>query len=223
MRQDEIAFFARKVGLQWSRATVAAIETGRRQLSLEEFLILPYVLTLAHVYPEARPTRDNTFLELDQLLPNEGWIDLLPNFRVQADGLKRILAGTARETMSSSPMLVDFAPAPQKTSIEDAEKLWRRFWPMKKLDVEVFVSAERDTGGDAEQKAARNLRVSPLTVALAARKLWGRSLTEERDQRLPSSGSGQKLKGTRGHITRALLEELRPVLLNAGYKTSRKR
>jgi transcriptional regulator with XRE-family HTH domain len=37
-RQDQIAAFAREVGLSWTRATIAAIETGRRELSLAEFL-----------------------------------------------------------------------------------------------------------------------------------------------------------------------------------------
>src|SRR5262245_36729109 len=40
LRQDELAKRARERGLSWTSATVAAIELGRREVSLEEFLVL---------------------------------------------------------------------------------------------------------------------------------------------------------------------------------------
>lgn len=40
MRQDEVATAARALGLRWTRATVAAIELGRREISLSEFITL---------------------------------------------------------------------------------------------------------------------------------------------------------------------------------------
>jgi hypothetical protein len=72
----------------------------------------------------------------------------------------------------------------------------------------------RESAGDAEQKAANVLDVSPHAVALAARSRWGRSLTEERDRRVSaaSESTPRTLQALRGHATRALLDELRPVL-----------
>lgn len=42
--QGELADAARGVDLDWTRASVAALETGRRGLSVEEFLLLPFAL-----------------------------------------------------------------------------------------------------------------------------------------------------------------------------------
>src|SRR5262244_3383485 len=45
--QDAIAVQAQGYGLPWTRATVAAIELGRQQLSLGEFALLPLILNNA--------------------------------------------------------------------------------------------------------------------------------------------------------------------------------
>lgn len=82
---------------------------------------------------------------------------------------------------------------------------------------------------DAELKAARRLGVTPDTIVKTARKLWGRTLTEERDRLVGENvamheyageywaGHGQAssdprprrtLQAVRGHISRALVVEL---------------
>jgi hypothetical protein len=69
--------------------------------------------------------------------------------------------------------------------------------------------------GEAEQKAARRLGVTPAEVAVVSRDLWGRSLTEEREWRLvvqtQEETEAELLRsphGLRGHVTRGLLVEL---------------
>lgn len=42
----------------------------------------------------------------------------------------------------------------------------------------------RESRGEAEMRAARKLGVSPMAVVLASRRLWGRSLTAEREARV---------------------------------------
>jgi transcriptional regulator with XRE-family HTH domain len=42
--QEDVAMAARWVGVMWSSTTVAQIESGTRQLSLDEFLLLPLIL-----------------------------------------------------------------------------------------------------------------------------------------------------------------------------------
>ena len=44
LRQEDIALGARDCGLGWTQATVAAIEGGRREVSLREFLALPLLV-----------------------------------------------------------------------------------------------------------------------------------------------------------------------------------
>jgi len=45
--QEAVAVQAQGYGLRWTRATVAAIELGRQQLSLGEFALLPLILNSA--------------------------------------------------------------------------------------------------------------------------------------------------------------------------------
>ena len=65
--------------------------------------------------------------------------------------------------------------------------------------------------GDAEQKAAVRLRVTPGAVATAAGQLWGRSLAAERDrvvrEREPDA-SPDRRRALRGQVTRQLLDVL---------------
>src|SRR5437763_15303760 len=44
LRQDDVARQAQALGLHWTQATVAAIETGRRQVSLGEALLVASML-----------------------------------------------------------------------------------------------------------------------------------------------------------------------------------
>ncbi len=67
---------------------------------------------------------------------------------------------------------------------------------------------------EATVKAARRLEVTPAEVDEAARALWGQTLAGERDRRVqPVEGETPRaLQARRGHVTRALLDELRRYL-----------
>jgi transcriptional regulator with XRE-family HTH domain len=163
VQQNDVARMANERGLSWTTATVAAIECGRRELSIGELQAL-----------RGRP------IERDELA-----------------------------------ILFQRSSRPLTPAV--AENL------------------------DAEIKAARKLKVSPKEIVSTSMSLWGRSLSQERDHRLDKEGvglgyytvdkSGQRSKvpasqirvtantglgrlvqAKRGHITRALLEELRQTL-----------
>lgn len=51
LRQEDVAFTARHIGLAWTRATVTAIELGRRELTATEVLLLPVLLEEATKRP----------------------------------------------------------------------------------------------------------------------------------------------------------------------------
>lgn len=156
-RQDEVATAARVCGLAWTRDTVAAIEGGRRDFSLMEFLLLRGV-------------------------------------PLKRDELAALFATTTE------------------------------------------ISATVGALQDAEVKAARKLGVRPEEVVATAVRLWGRTLSEERDRVLAENvkmdrtarecrtGRGQKSlpaarnrQAVRGHITRALVEQLRVELALATF------
>lgn len=67
---------------------------------------------------------------------------------------------------------------------------------------------------DATVKAAKRLGVTTADVDAAARALWGQTLAGERDKRVqPVEGETPRaLQARRGHVTRALLDELRRYL-----------
>src|SRR6266851_3549685 len=204
-RQDDLARTARGCGLSWSRATVAAIETGRRQLSVGELFLLPA-----------------------DLLPERGdqWVTLTPRASVRVRSLRALL-GAAAEPMSEQDFDIPhrrqtrMAQAALKESIErwttHTNTTWRRIMghPLTASDLTTLNQALEDAAGAVEQQAARG-RVPALAIALAARKMWNCSLTEQRDRRLAEElrgdPSARRLQALRGHHTRALLVELRPLL-----------
>lgn len=81
--QDELAQAARRVGLDWTRAAVAGLETGRRGLSVEEFLLLP--LALREV--------DGQDHALAELLQGGGRMVRTERGGVSAGFLRRVVSG----------------------------------------------------------------------------------------------------------------------------------
>jgi transcriptional regulator with XRE-family HTH domain len=74
--------------------------------------------------------------------------------------------------------------------------------------------ADAGAAGEADQKAARRLRVDVSQLSAAANRLWGCSLTAERNRRLGNvqGKPARSIQALRGRITRTLLEELEPVI-----------
>lgn len=234
LRQEQLAAEARRFGLAWTRATVAAIELGRRQLSIGELLLLPEILGRAGA---------GWGLDVSDLFPDD-------DRPVRVAGAITAPARTIRARFADSDESADeraarltateFRPPPQ-----GAPPALPRPWLMEVLRVKRLEDVpERfwrevsfEATGDAERKAAAGLRVPPLALALAARRRWGRSLIMERDRKVANATDPalkldpeaardpawpRRLQAIRGHITRELLEELRPMLKDlAGKKRAR--
>jgi len=228
-RQEELAAAARHYGLSWSRATLAALETGRRQLSVGELFLLPAVLNRLALGRTGKEAPASGGLLVADLLPERGdqWVALTPRTSARV-GVLRTLLGAAAEPITEQDFdtphrrQTRMAQAALQQSIRDWSKqtdaTWRRIMgrPLTGPDLPTLNQALEDADGVVEQQAARRLRVPARAIALAARKLWDRSLTEQRDHRLAEERHGQpsarRLRALRGHRTRALLVELRPLL-----------
>jgi transcriptional regulator with XRE-family HTH domain len=195
LRQEDVASSARgRFGLLWTQATVAAIETGKRQLTVEELILLPLLLTC----------------ELGELLPKvdphakDEWIALTPQTDVRARVIRNVLNGMARD---SSPLDIESAVDQRRrksipTFLTNDQELRLR-------------QLRNEAASDAAIKAAQRLRITPLEIAEVARGLWRRSITEERDARIAERIQGEEprtVQALRGHVTRALLDELRAIL-----------
>jgi transcriptional regulator with XRE-family HTH domain len=231
-RQDDLAATARHVGLRWSRATIATIEAGRRQLSVGEFLLLPYVLGQSRISVDTEAADKPRYPELADLLPKEGWVALTAETDVHAEALHAILRGKVGETLT---VLFDTPEHRREQAQFEAlrtvmprylavtERIWSKVWPEAKTRRSDRTKIVEDAEQDAEQKAAQKLGVSPLAIAIAAHKLWKHSLTEERDRRVTEQANDaatpRTVQALRGHITRTLLIEIEPLVAGTRGET----
>ncbi|MFI6496663.1 helix-turn-helix domain-containing protein [Nonomuraea typhae] len=190
----EVAAAARAFGVKWDASAVSRIETGRRDLTVEELLALPRVLTLVLDEP----------VTLVDLLP-DGERCLLTSF-------DRPVSLTRIQQLLAEPGLVWLnVQGADRLSEVVREKLTE---DKRKAQLE---SAGQDTGESYEelQALADKLGVSTGNLLLAYRDLWGLtgSLAQERERRLLESGvelsQPTKVRTLRGHITRQLMTELR--------------
>lgn len=206
---EDVAAAARKVGLAWRRTTVAAIEGGSRRLVAEELFLLSTILAWAGC-------GDGT---LDQALPEgEAPVKLSDETVVHPFGLRVLLHGGADDAddfLNYPQARKDWAAGQreiermERASVE--HKRLKCLWPASTASG--WREAERKARGDVEAQASRRLRVPATWVSLAAHGAWGRSLTEEREARLAERCNGDEspraVQALRGHVTRALLDELR--------------
>lgn len=206
LRQDDLAARARQLGLRWDRSTVAGIENGRREVSLGEFVLLPYILSRAVGVP----------VELPQLLTTEqAWVRVGPDAVVSTEAVGAALHGAA-DAVKPKELDVPWVRALQGQASGSADA---RLAPLSALwpgvTAEDILRAEPDVDLEVERRSAARLGVDPLHLVVAAHGRWGRGLTAERDRRSPPEVT------SRGYITRALLAELRPILGKAGVLDAR--
>ncbi len=199
---EDVARYARGVGLRWDRSLVAGIETGRRNVSAAELLLLPVIY--------ARPL-----------------VDLLPDERVRLSDKAAPSPEALRDALTEAPdldgdgwLLTGYMEPPPNVDVLLArgarvlQEITSRFpdAPLGSLK-----RADQHANDEPTSKAARKLGVDRQVVAVAAEQLWGHGLAAERDRRVDQQGkslSPRALQAARGHITRALLGELQELLAN---------
>lgn len=208
LRQDALAATARAHGLAWTQQTVAAIEAGRRAVSLGELLLLQSLLELplGELLPELLMT-DEAEVEVEGVVLSANELGAL------AAGQAILPAGMLLRVLWPEEFGGD-----RQASAAYKRLLGRRFerYGVSENEAPQVTMAEH---GDAERKAARRLQVEALDIALASWSLWGHSLTEERDRRMQEQDSQGEERARRGHVTRQLLDELRQRI---GVATRRK-
>jgi transcriptional regulator with XRE-family HTH domain len=192
--QEDVATAARWVGLMWSSVTVTQIESGSRQLNLDEVLLLPVVLRCS----------------LKDLLVTEKGKDLVQlgyNTVLEASTVRRLVAEQGPQLSADEiPML----PGLELTLDPKISSAVHHAWLEGTLLSYLLV--REGARGEAERKAAQTLKISAPLITAYALRCWGRSLTEERDGRaVEHLAKGKELRAVRGHITRVLLREIQNV------------
>jgi transcriptional regulator with XRE-family HTH domain len=211
-RQEDVAAEARAYGLQWTSATVAAIETGRRHVSAVELLMLPWVLGEA-----------GDPIELADLFAGAGRVQLTPEASVDGRVLAAAVTGRVREIgkLRAKSWAGSWNTPRRRASaraLREEHELLKRAAVYDQSAADAWKAWE-ESGGEAERKAGYRFGCEPLDVALAARSLWGRSLSDERNARAQPGASPQ----ARGRITRQLLDELERVLNKGGPRHGSRR
>lgn len=207
--QEELASQVQRLwGLPWSRATVTAIEAGKRELSSKELVaVLDVFMVSAErlIAGEALSSQSelrSTYLKVS----DTSSIALIVALRAldasvtgKADGRDTPWMRQAAEQITSIPEVrADLETAGVEATGEALS------W---------VLAGER---GETEKRAASALGVEPRRLAVAAVKLWGHSLTAERESRFGakagSASPSRSARTAKGHVTRQLLEELRSEL-----------
>jgi transcriptional regulator with XRE-family HTH domain len=229
-RQEELAAAARAVGFsQWTRGTVAMVESGRRRLTLEEFIALPIVLD-----------RLGITATLPELLAADGMITVTSTTRVSVETVRGLLAGRRARILHAEPgtyavtgLPLSFTLEASTPALEEVRRLWQRGRRRRSLDLATAQGLVLASQGGAERHAAQVLGTTSEVVAILADDTWGRSLTAERDARVNArvgledvaagvdaadrADSGPPVplatvQAHRGHVTRELIEEIRPAV-----------
>ncbi len=194
----EVAKMSRIVGLNLDRATLIRIELGQRQVSVADLLLL------AALYGKA----------VAELLPTEA-VQLSEAAGASPQHLRAAL--TAAPAGWELPRLQHALPGGVGWTKAWAriERYAQRFPGAAPFTVMEAAADARDEANQTVKDAARRLNVSPELVRIAARHLWDRTLTDERDRRVAALGgatSARAKQARRGHVTRTLLAELAPVV-----------
>jgi transcriptional regulator with XRE-family HTH domain len=191
--QDELTRRAGRLGLRWSRVTLADIEAGRRDVTVEEFCLLPLLLDV----------------ELPELLPKPESKVRVGAGDVEVGALLLVLGGRAHRV---SPNQVSALHHVGGISVEYDDpkraRKARRIARLRANDPSAELSIEVLSHAEAERHAAEVLGLDPLDVVDISHGLWGRSLSEERNRRVEERAGTGDLARRRGHVTRRLIREL---------------
>lgn len=181
--QDDLARRMRFYGfVDWQQGTVSAVERGARRLSVLELAFLAYW----------GKTEVAWFVETSE--------------SIEANAHGQISGRTFSRMWRGRPVAGRELPKPMLARALGLSERER-------------AAASQAARSKAERQAALRLAddlgaaVTADAVALASVRLWGRSLTDERDARVASQGIGlsaRSVQALRGHVTRALIDELRP-------------
>ncbi|MEU5394553.1 helix-turn-helix domain-containing protein [Streptomyces tibetensis] len=225
LRQADIAAAAAQAGLSWSRSSIAALEAGSRNLSVEELLVLPHVLLNAGGWDEP-------------LIPPTAYIEMNGGRRIKASIIPQLaaaLTNVARWTPDSvapEEEEINFLGQESRAldhGLEDA-RMHARYGALRTFFAQAYpqfsyeqTAQDRNFDGDLTSKIAARIAPSMdhgvrfnlarfLPVAL-----WGRPAHEERDLRTARRGeyeSKRSLQAARGHATREMIEELNQEIEN---------
>ena len=196
LRQEDVATAARRSGLRWTGVTVTQLESGKRSITMEEFVLLPMMLrcTLADLVEHD---------ELVQITESA----LLPAQTIQSLVSDRAEVATGAAAIPWIPALEPALDKKVKDAVQRAHLV---------PSLLSYLLVREGSQGEAERKAAITLKgMTPAEVSAYSLRCWGRTLTDERDAKAAEQAGDKQARAVRGHITRTLLDCIQKERLGA--------
>jgi transcriptional regulator with XRE-family HTH domain len=199
LTQDELAQYARGLGLRWNAAKVGDFEKGRSAPTFATVLAVSLALHSAARNEAARKGDLSVSVLLSELLATDDGdqIQLNDDLHLPAALVAAVCKGQPWDT----PPWSLWVPTPGLETKESLE-FWRELMPGD----EVGSPPERVLmrSGLTEDRLARQLRIDLARLADLSYLLWERTFSEERDRRAGQDANQQK----KGRISRELRAEL---------------
>lgn len=222
LRQADVAAAAAKWGLPWARSSVAALEAGTRNLSTEELLLIPFVISELGGWSSP-------------LIPPDVRIPLSSTREIQAKHLHDLAFGLTKpqEDLNAEHPLAGMTlgvRSADQASADLDEDLYGFQEYAEEMAWLLFCARVYPGRGRKEWRNGANLGKDLELVARVAKRienpaggtasyglvnvlswfLWGRPIEDERDRRTGLRGvlSGRGLQSVKGHVTRELTSEL---------------
>jgi transcriptional regulator with XRE-family HTH domain len=197
--QDDLARYARDVGLRWTASTVGDFEAGRSAPTFATVIAVSTALERAVLdVAKQRDGEPDLAVTLAELVSDSGVIDG-EGFVALNDSLDvapKLLQELCRGAVAVLPTGTWHARL-RSHSARDVQAM---------LDRDVQNMAKRS--GLTEHRLAQRIGVSPNRLAVASFRLWKRTFSEERDRRAGPGANQQK----RGQVSRTLRAELEKAL-----------
>lgn len=222
LRQADLAAAASKWGLPWARSSIAALEAGTRNLSVEELLLLPCVISDLGGWT-------------NPLIPPDAWLPLSSTREIQAKHLHDLAYGlTVPQFDANAKHPLDGTTLgirrPEQVQADMDDELYSRQMHAEDMAWRLFCARAYPGIWDRGMGHGANLGKDLEFVARVAKKienpqggtasyglinvlswvLWRAPLEVERDRRTRLRGvlSGRGLQSAKGHVTRELTNEL---------------
>lgn len=191
LTQDQLAGYARALGLRWTTSSVGDFESGRSAPTFATILTAGIALQWASMQ---RRTPEDAPITLADLLDSDGLIALTDAIAVKAADLAEVCRG--------EELLLDWYQTVGDRYVKSV--------PTEMLREATTAQRAGITGKQrlAEQRLARQLGIEAVKLGAVAFQLWGKTYSEERDRRAGSDANQQK----KGRISRELRAELEEAL-----------
>jgi transcriptional regulator with XRE-family HTH domain len=184
--QDDLARYARDVGLHWTASKVGDFEAGRRAPTFATVLTVLLALNCAAEDAAEAADAEAQYVRLSDLVAVDGLITLTDTLDVKGGQLAGVCRGDAFVLAPiTQDAILTLQAAAEALGVRDIAKVLQRH-------------------GLTEYRLAKALGVEPVRLAQLSFQLWQRTFSEERDRRAGPEVTQQK----KGRISRELRAEL---------------